>query len=181
MASVAYCRMSSRASTEHLAAARAVAARMAATAVLAGRSAAAAVRSPKANCSAGSFANDVANRAMAAAALRAVGSIHTKTANEAEMQNCIKASNLDPFITDICHDRPINNRPIMQGCSVTRVPTATDSERDDTQICEWDVKVQRTFITVVPHCPKLTYTAPCLKMEVAFFSTFSTESILCST
>ena len=135
-----------------------------ARAVLAGRSAAAAAHSGLQRPTAPSFRNDVANRAMAVAALRAAPKPGAET-------NLCRG--LDPCITEMPADAAGESR--LDGtCTAGQLEapeprqgsdsTAADSERDDARICEWDIKVQRTFITVVPRCPQLTHTAARLSM-----------------
>ena len=173
----------SRASDEHLAAARAAAARMAATAVLAGRSAATAARSRNSclaapSCS--SFRNDAANRAMAAAALRAAAQ---PTADEVTLQNCRDASDAGgPCATNVSHaDRPGDARAAhkldaQRPRRVGKDLVATDSERDDAKICEWDIKVQRTFITVVPLRKQLTHTVAWLSFAFSDLTSWAPHS-----
>ncbi|CAE7196325.1 unnamed protein product [Symbiodinium natans] len=156
----------SRTRSEHLAAAQAAAARMAATAVLAGRSAAAAARSCNTSGPA-NFRNDVANRAMAAAALRAASKPEATLQQDTEGPRDRDPSgvNLECRVgnTDSIGQRqsqPARHarqppQPQLRGND----PAAADSERDDARMCEWDIKVERTFINVVPLCPKLTHTA----------------------
>mmetsp|Transcript_27119 Transcript_27119/g.50832 ORF Transcript_27119/g.50832 Transcript_27119/m.50832 type:complete len:184 (+) Transcript_27119:124-675(+) len=156
-------------SEDYLAAARAAAARTAATAVLAGRSAAAAARSQTAgNSSLGGFRNQVANRAMAAAALRAATSFTSCTSPDSLASSrgieAAQAPVTPSALLNVTLESSKTSVPATMNhssCCHTTVVHATpsDSDRDDSKLCEWDVKVQRTFITVVPMRKQLTHTA----------------------
>ncbi|CAE7924122.1 cspB [Symbiodinium necroappetens] len=89
------------------------------------------------------------------------------------LRHTVASRGLDPCITEMPADAAGESR--LDGtCTAGQLEapeprqgsdsTAADSERDDARICEWDIKVQRTFITVVPRCPQLTHTAARLSM-----------------
>ena len=123
--------------------ARVAAARLAASAVLAGRSAALAVRGAQRGPGPASV-NEVANRAAAAAALREY------EASPTEVRAVASSTEADP-----APSQRTRNESTAQGTTAAGTETGAESE-----LCEWDITVQRTFITVMPMRSRAVHTVP---------------------